>query len=238
MLRALVLVLALANLGFFAWTQGWLDDVVGLRAGASREPERLARQVRPEAVVVLPAAAKARAASDAAVTAPLPAQVLADAAPAAGTSCLEAGPFNTAAASAATAAMQAALPTGGWTDVKTETGGSWLIYMGKFANADGMAKKKEELQRIRLQFQEVRDAPALQPGLSLGRHDSRAAAEKALAAFALRGVHSARVVELTAPSTTHLLRVEQADAALATRLLALRADGLGQGFTACVARPN
>jgi hypothetical protein len=108
--------------------------------------------------------------------------------------------------------------------------------MGKFASADGLAKKKEELQRIRLDAQEVRDAPALQPGLSLGRHDSRAAADKALAQFALRGVRSARVVELNAASTTHMLRVEQADAALAARLLALRADALGQGFSACLAR--
>ena len=33
MLRGLVLLLLVANLGFFAWTQGWLDGVVGMRPG-------------------------------------------------------------------------------------------------------------------------------------------------------------------------------------------------------------
>ena len=40
------LLLLLANLGFFAWTQGWLDSVVSARARGDREPERLARELR------------------------------------------------------------------------------------------------------------------------------------------------------------------------------------------------
>lgn len=63
MLRALVVLLLLANLAFFAWTLGWLDGVVGARASGDREPERLQRQVRPEAVRILPASAPADAAS-------------------------------------------------------------------------------------------------------------------------------------------------------------------------------
>lgn len=65
MLRALVLVLVLANLAFFVWSQGWLDGdassgdagLVGVRSIGDREPERLGRQVRPEAVTLLPNAA-------------------------------------------------------------------------------------------------------------------------------------------------------------------------------------
>ena len=36
MLRGLVLALLLVNLVFFSWTQGWLDDVVGVRATGDR----------------------------------------------------------------------------------------------------------------------------------------------------------------------------------------------------------
>ena len=61
MLRAIVLLLLLANLGFYAWTQGQLDGVVGVRAQGDREPERLARQVRADSVRILPASATARA---------------------------------------------------------------------------------------------------------------------------------------------------------------------------------
>lgn len=67
MLRVLVLLLLGANALFFAWTQGWLDSVVG-PARPEREPQRMAAQVRPELVQILPPAA-ASAASSAAVEA-------------------------------------------------------------------------------------------------------------------------------------------------------------------------
>jgi hypothetical protein len=54
MLRWLVLALVAANLIFFVWTQGWLDEVTGLRARGDSEPARLNRQVRPESVIILP----------------------------------------------------------------------------------------------------------------------------------------------------------------------------------------
>jgi hypothetical protein len=62
MLRTLVLLLLLANGLFFAWAQGWLGAAP--RQG-EREPHRLAAQVAPETVKVLPAA-QARAAIQAA----------------------------------------------------------------------------------------------------------------------------------------------------------------------------
>ena len=49
-MRFIVAALLIANLAFYAWTQGWLEDVVGVRAEAEREPERLARQVHPELI--------------------------------------------------------------------------------------------------------------------------------------------------------------------------------------------
>jgi hypothetical protein len=54
MLRVAVLLLAVANALFFAWSSGWLDGI-GLTSRGEREPERLQRQVRPDAVRVLPA---------------------------------------------------------------------------------------------------------------------------------------------------------------------------------------
>ena len=82
MLRGLVLALLVANLAFFGWTQGWLDNIIGVRAIGDREPERLARQVRPDAVVILTPGAAAAAASAAEAR----------------LACLEAGPFTLAEA--------------------------------------------------------------------------------------------------------------------------------------------
>lgn len=49
MLRLLVLVLLLANVGYYAWTQGYLVGIVSAPPH-QREPERLQQQVRPEAI--------------------------------------------------------------------------------------------------------------------------------------------------------------------------------------------
>lgn len=223
MLRLLLLALLVANLGFYSWTQGWLDGVVGARASGDREPERLARQVRPETVVILPPEAAASASNSAAASA-----------------CLEAGPFSATELSAASAALKQALPNaadGSWAEVKAETPGTWIVYMGKFTDTEGLTKKEQELKRLKLDFEVVRAPPALDRGLSLGRFDLRAAADKALERFTQQGVRTARVVELNAPVSTTLLRAARADAALAAQLTGLKTSGLGKGFVPCAKAP-
>ena len=224
MLRALVIALALANLAFWSWTQGWLDGVVGVRASGDREPERLARQMRPESVRILPATAATSATEPEALA------------------CLEAGPFDAAGLAAAKAVALAAAPAANLNDVKTEQPGAWIVYMGKYADKGTLAAKEEELKRRKVAYEEVSvatpPAPALAPGLSLGRFDDKAAAEKALAEFTRQGVRTAKVVETAVASTSHRLRVEQADAALAARLGALNDVALGKGFTACEVAPR
>lgn len=54
MLRLLVLVLLLANAGYFAWTQGLLADY-GYAPVIQSEPQRLTQQIRPEAMRLLTA---------------------------------------------------------------------------------------------------------------------------------------------------------------------------------------
>ena len=54
MLRALVVLLLLANALVLAWSLGMLDGLLGRRPDADREPERLQRQVNPELVKLLP----------------------------------------------------------------------------------------------------------------------------------------------------------------------------------------
>ena len=51
-MRTLVALLLLANLGFFALAQGWLQPYVGLATQHEREPQRLAAQIHPESVRV------------------------------------------------------------------------------------------------------------------------------------------------------------------------------------------
>jgi len=100
MLRALVVLLLLANALFFGWARGWFAPDWPPPRHGEREPERLAAQVRPELITVLPAAAASAAEQ---------------AARAAADVCLEAGPFDAAALSGAEATLaQAGLPPGSW----------------------------------------------------------------------------------------------------------------------------
>ena len=221
MLRAFVAALLVANLAFFAWSQGWLDAVVGARSIGDREPERLLRQVHPELVRVLSAGDAASAAA---------------AAPPFG--CLEAGPFTDAEIAAAQASVQGALPSAVLSDVKTEQAGTWMVYMGRYADREALTKKEDEIKRRKLAYEELREHPTLAPGLSLGRFDTRAAATSALEQLTQQGVRTARVVEFKPASSNHLLRIERADAALAAQAGALQLTALGnKGFAACATRP-
>lgn len=102
MLRLLITLLLLANLGYWAWTQGWMGTWVATSPHGDRDPARLDRQVDPQAIVVLPAGAASRPA--AAVRA-LP-------------SCIEAGPYDGLQVEAAEAALFSQVPAGNWTRVR------------------------------------------------------------------------------------------------------------------------
>ncbi len=54
MLRLLILLLLLANVAYFAWTQGALAKL-GLAPTHQTEPERVQQQVHPELLLVTPA---------------------------------------------------------------------------------------------------------------------------------------------------------------------------------------
>jgi len=232
MLRALVALLLLANALLFAWAQGWLDGVAGVKPQGDREPERLARQVRPQSVRVLPPAVVQTALAASAAEA---ARVEAATSGAATGSCLEAGPFVGAAEQRAAAdeIKRAALPPGAIASAAVARPGVFIVYMGKYASPEALQRKTEELKRRNVEAEELRNVPWLEPGLALGRFSDRAAAEARLAALGERDVHTAKVLPLTPPATGHVWRAEHADAALAAKLGALKAKALGAGFVPC-----
>ena len=248
MLRLLVLLPALANAVFLAWTLGWLDDVTGFRASGDREPERLARQVRPESIRIISlGAVKAPGpgVGPAAIAAPIPtatpnglglsaaapSSVVAEAAqlPA----CLEAGPFSTAQIGAAQATLQTTLASGSWTHLKTERNALWMVYMGKFNDLETMAKRQDELRRLKVEYDELRAPSELAPGLSLGRFEIRGNANSLLEQLTKRGVRNARVIEAVPAASSHVLRIDKPTAAVMAQLAGLPAEAFGKGFVPC-----
>jgi hypothetical protein len=247
-MRGLVAFLVAANALVAIWALGWIGP--GQR---EREPERLAAQVNVQAVELLspsaasaaataaptPAPASARAnTSSAATPAPAAASAIDVAAsgPAERVACLEAGPFAAGELVAAERILRELQAAGlSWTPQKLERGGTFIVYQGKFADDAAFARRKEELRRAQIPFDEVRNSPDLEPGLSFGRHESRAAAEAALEQLRNRGVKPARLVTINTPVTVTMLRVERAEPALAQRLTQLALPPLGTGFKPCQA---
>ena len=227
MLRALALALLLANAVYFAWGQGLLA-AYGLAPARQSEPERLAQQIRPEAMqLVLPAAP----APSPPIAANSPAPPAPPALPA-GVSCLQVGVFTERQARTLRPRLKAGLPEGSWSFESSGDSVRWIIYMGKYISKAAMNRKRQVLQQLGLPF-EPPLSPMLNPGLSLGSFASRAEAEEALAQMNQRGLRSAKVV-LERPELPSLwLKLPAVDAAMRTRLDALKPLLAGKAVQAC-----
>lgn len=232
-MRALVVALVAANLLVLMWSLDWLPWLNGPR---EREPERLQRQVRPQAVqLITPSAASAALQAAAAQRTPgAAAGGSALAVEPGATVCLEAGPFAAPEVAAAERALRdLKLPNLEWSQQRSERGGSYIVYHGKFADTAALQRRRADLQRQQIQSEPVVSSPDLEPGLSFGRFDTRAAADAALAQLQQQGVRPSRVVTITFPVVVTLLRVERADGALAARLTQLNLPPAGSGFRPC-----
>lgn len=225
MLRAIALALLLANALYFAWGQGLLA-AYGLAPARQSEPERLAQQIRPEAMQLVLPDAPATPASTVVQAAPAPPALPA------GVSCLQVGVFTEPQARALRPRLKAGLPEGSWSFESSGDSVRWIIYMGKYVSKAAMNRKRQMLQQLELPF-EPPLSPMLNPGLSLGSFASKDEAEAALAQMNQRGLRSAKVV-LERPELPSLwLKLPAADAAMRTRLDALKPNFGGKAVQAC-----
>ena len=236
MLRILAIVLLVGNALLLAAQFGLFDRLTGANNALApqREPERLLRQVDPQSVRILsPQAASAALAAATASATQTAAQAANATSIARAQACLEAGPFHAGEAEVAQRSLRdAGLAPGSWQALTTEDRGAFMVYMGRYADRETLQRKLDELKRMKLDVDELRGKPELQPGLNLGRFDQRAAADAALVKMVQRGLRSARVVTLRPAQSQTLLRLATADAATQARLAGLVMPS-GPGFVAC-----
>ena len=218
MLRLLFLTLILANGAYFVWSQGMLRSY-GFAPTSQHEPQRMEQQIKPEAFRVLTTAEFKR----------VEAQVQADLVP---KECLQAGPFDDAQATVLRAALEATLVPGSWQLQVSTVPARWIVYMGKFANAEGLAKKREELAVMRLVPQGLNNAD-LEIGLSLGGFDSQSAAQAELARLSLRGIRTARVVQERAEGQQTQLKLPALTQEMKRRLNDLKPALAGRPLKNC-----
>jgi len=225
-LRMLVLGLLLANAAYFAWGQGLLA-AYGFVPARQSEPERLAQQIRPEAMRLATDSSPARPPD----TAPASATAMATA-PSAATQCLQVGVFTEQQAQALRLRLRNGLPADSWSFESSGDSVRWIIYMGKYISKEAMNRKRVKLQQLGLAF-EPPASPLLNPGLSLGNFSSKAEAQSALDQMNERGIRSAKVI-LERPELPSLwLRLPAADASMQTRLDTLKPYLTGKAVQAC-----
>lgn len=147
--------------------------------------------------------------------------------------CLQAGPFRSEDMAQVANTLKPVLTMDEWVAQAITVPGIWLVYMGPYTDPELYAKKLTELRRIKgLDFDEVTTPAALASGLSLGRYGSVADAQAGLDRLKLRGIRTARVVVLRAPTEQQLVRVAQAPLKAQVALSAIKLPQ-GKAFSAC-----
>jgi hypothetical protein len=220
MLRLLVLLLVLANAGYWAWSQGLLASY-GLAPAVQTEPQRLGTQIHPESIRLLTPEEVNKLDNGPSASANMPAS-----------ECLQAGLFNDQQISSLRPRLEAALPTGSWQlEISTEPA-RWIVYMGKYTTEESLAKKRGELRQLGVAFRAVNNQ-ALAPGLALASFPLQADADKELARIATKGVRTARVVQERAETQGHTLKLAAVDSAQHARLDALKPQLEGKALQPC-----
>ncbi len=258
MLRLLVLLLVLANAAYFAWTKNLLAPY-GFSPSSQSEPQRIAQQLRPEAMRItvppqatgtagsptLPAALSPASttmpastsltttsgSSTATVSAPLAAASRANL-PSGPAECLQAGLFNEEQTVVLRDRLQSALPPNSWGLENIVEPGRWMVYMGKYSDADALEKKRSELRRLRVSFEPLAN-PAMEPGLSLGSFPSRAEADAHIARITRQGVRTAKVIQTATEARGQKLRLPAVDAALRSQLETIKPFLAGKQLKTC-----
>ena len=192
MLRLFVLLLILVNGLCLTYYQGWLR-AYGFSPTPQTEPQRVAQQMKPEALRLLTPTEFER----------VQARVQSDLEP---KHCLQAGPFEAAQLPGIERALESALEAGEWRLETVVIPERWIVYMGKFANEEALLKKRGELAAMQLTPQGVNNA-SLELGLSLGGFDSQVKATEELTRLGLRGIRTAKVLQESPERSATLLKL-------------------------------
>jgi len=212
--RALFLLLLLANLAFYAWWR------YGAPADAA-DPAPLSRQIEPEKLRVIPpgdlppvSAAKK----------PVPAT----------SACMEWGSFTLADSARAEQALEPLALGARLAQRRTEEVASWWVFIPPQGSRQGALKKAAELKDLGIgEYFIVQDDAEHRWALSLGVFRSEDAAQARLAALRTLGVRSARVGPRETAVPKVWLQVKSVDAPLQARLKELARQVEGSELRDC-----
>jgi len=253
MLKFFFWLLLAANAVMFAYQRGYLESMLP----SGREPQRLARQLRPEAIRLVPKpppepktepnpdAAQPSAPAAPATAVPPPstraaggATAAVAATQAAAADCVEIGNFG-----AEDAKRFAALLAGLGARVKVAQRNvpevaSHIVYIPPQGSKEGAEKKAGELRRLGINdFFIIQDDSSLRWGISLGVFKQEDAARAHLLSLGQKGVHSARLGERSVSSNLTAFQLRGLDGQGKAALATIGAAFPRQGMHRCAAVP-
>ncbi|HSU77559.1 MAG TPA: SPOR domain-containing protein, partial [Burkholderiales bacterium] len=172
-MRALFLLLALANVLFLAWSRYVAPPE------AAADPAPLGRQIEPQKLKVI-------APADLPPLAARPAPVV--------LKCIEWGSFTLADASLAQAALEPLQLGGRLAQRRTEESAGWWVFIAPQGSRPAAQKKAAELKALAVDdYFVVQEEGPYRWALSLGVFRSEEAAQARLTALRAQGVRSAQV---------------------------------------------
>lgn len=233
------LVLALANLAFFAWQQG----VFGGLPDGGREPERVNRQVEPERIRVLtqPEVQALRAkAKDQPRETPAPAPTSGGggaeiaAADLVGASCVEVGDFTIENAARVRQRLDAITPAERVAVRSVEAPGWFMVYVPPFKTRAEVERKAEELRRAGVkELLVIADNSPMRFGIALGSFKDPDLANRHAADLDRRGIKGVRVADKPSSVQVTRFQVRAVDVAAADALRAVQKEFSAARFQVC-----
>jgi cell division protein FtsN len=244
-MKLVFLLLALANLAFFAWQQG----VFGGLPDAGREPERVNRQVEPERIRVLTQpevqALRAKVKDAPRETAPLPPTTSGAAVPLAnaiasadlvGAACVEVGDFTVESAGRVRQRLETLAVGDRLTIRSVETGGWFMVYVPPFKTRAEVDRRADELRKAGVkELLVIGENSPMRYGIALGSFKDQDLANKHAADLDRRGIKGVRVADKPASVQVTRFQLRAVDAALAEALRALQKEFNAARFQACTA---
>jgi len=191
-MRSVFLIVLLANLAFYAWTQYLVPSEQGLDA------EPLERQVAPEQLRIVSAAELAKIPPPApkAKPKPIPAAPPMVAAILPVVPCLEWGSFALAEAPRATKALDPLALGPRLAERRVTETANWWVYMAPAGGRAGATRKAAELKALGVRdFFVVQDPGPYRWKISLGVYKTEDKARERLAALRRQGVRTALIGE-------------------------------------------
>src|SRR5262245_60256392 len=147
MLRLIVLLLLLANGAYYTWARGLLLPW-GVGPIPQAEPQRLQQQIQPAGVRIL-RPEELRQFEAQVVQAPR------------GAECLASATLEDPQIASVRGALQS-WPAGSWAFEPVIDPPRWILYMGKYADVEQLARKRAELRQLGISFEAPLD-PLLEP---------------------------------------------------------------------------